>query len=199
MGLFPKASTPCLIAAYFLALFFAVFAYAAHAKTLYKWVDEDGRVVVTDNRSKLPIDAKGVEEVEARGANAKGANDRDGLPAWNGPALRDDSDAARTNEELAVREETRRRFRERALKLYDREQGVLEDISATEDELYYKKREVDYLLIYGYSADYSIYDLRYLESRLESLRSELPLIAKEREKLQREARKAGVPPGYLRP
>lgn len=75
----------------------------------------------------------------------------------------------------------------------------MKDISLTKNLISYKKREVDYLLTNGYFADRSILELRTLEDRLKRLEFDLGLIKPERENLEEEARRAGVPPGYLRP
>jgi hypothetical protein len=99
------------------------------------------------------------------------------------------------DEEEAIREY----WRSRALEIDNEEKRILEDISLTRNLITYKKREVDYMLTNGYFADRSILELRNLEDRLKQLEFNLGSIKPEREKLQEEARRAGVPPGYLRP
>jgi len=62
-----------------------------------------------------------------------------------------------------------------------------------------KKKEVDYMLINGYKADYTIIELRNLEKYIEELEAQVAEIEPKMQNLRIEARKAGIPEGYLRP
>lgn len=81
----------------------------------------------------------------------------------------------------------------------EQEQAEVESklAQATEDQKY-KKREVDWYLRNGYPADYMIAELKGIERYIEDLEEELTTIPPKIDALQIEARKAGVPPGYLR-
>jgi len=55
------------------------------------------------------------------------------------------------------------------------------------------------MLASGYSADLSIFELRNLEDNLKRSEFKLSEISPRRKKDGDEVRRAGVPPGYLRP
>jgi len=84
------------------------------------------------------------------------------------------------------------------LEIKNKEKAIIAEIDNTEKQIDHKRREVNDLLINGYFADRSILELRYLESYLQELNSQLILLAEERENLADEARRQGIPPGYLR-
>ncbi|MGH7889029.1 MAG: hypothetical protein ACRENF_00585, partial [Thermodesulfobacteriota bacterium] len=96
-------------------------------------------------------------------------------------------------------EKLRELWEGRALEIDSKEKSILAEIQNTEREIIYKKREVDYLLINGYAADFYILELRNLEDYLKDLDYQLSLIDQERGNLRDEARRQGIPPGYLRP
>ena len=169
-----------------------------NAKDIYKWIDENGNVHFTDNPSLVPKEkAVEVEKIEKlnhiRSENQFKSDVTTGTPSDD--LVKSVEEDLESDKEEAIREY----WRSRALEIDNKEERVLEDISLTKELITYKKREVDYLLINGYSADRSIFELRNLEDRLKHLEFNLGLIKPEREKLQDEARQAGVPPGYLRP
>jgi hypothetical protein len=76
---------------------------------------------------------------------------------------------------------------------------ILEEIEITKKLISAKKSEVDFLLINGYFADYSILELRNLQDYLKGFHDQLGLLQEEKAQLKEEARRAGVPAGYLRP
>ena len=179
-------------------LFLYLVPHHTNAKDIYKWIDENGNVHFTDNPSLIPKE-KAVEVETIEKLNHRRSEDqfKSNLPT---PTPSDDlvnsiEDDLETGKEKAIREF----WRSRALEIDDEEQRILEEISLTKNLITYKKREVDYLLTSGYFADRSILELRNLEDQLTQLQFDLGLIKPEREKLQEEARRAGVPPGYLRP
>lgn len=179
-------------------LFLSSVPHHTNANDIYKWIDENGNVHFTDNPSLIPKE-KAVEVETIEKLNHRRSEDqfKSNLPT---PTPSDDlvnsmEDDLETGKEKAIREF----WRSRALEIDNEEQRILQEISLTKNLITYKKREVDYLLTNGYFADRSILELRNLEDQLKQLQFDLSLIKPEREKLQEEARRAGVPPGYLRP
>ena len=179
-------------------LFLSLVTHPTIANDIYKWTDETGKVHFTDNPMLIPKDREAeveiIEEVKKKRSEDQIKSD---LPT---PTASDDLlNGAEEDLETDKEEAIRKYWRSRALEIDNEEKRILEDISLTRNLLTYKKREVDYLLSDGYFADRSILELRNLEDRLQHLESDLGLIKPEREKLQEEARRAGVPPGFLRP
>jgi Domain of unknown function (DUF4124) len=172
--------------------------HLANANDIYKWTDEMGKVHFTDNPSLIPkgrgVEVEIIEEVKKRSSEDQTKSNLP-TPTPTGDLLNGVEEDLEIDEEEAIREY----WRSRALEIDNEEKRILEDISLTRNLLTYKKTEVDYLLTNGYFADRSILELRNLEDRLQHLESDLGLIKPERQKLQEEARRAGVPPGYLRP
>jgi hypothetical protein len=179
-------------------LFLVSVPHLTNANDIYKWTDETGKLHLTDNPALIPKD-RGVE-VETIEGMKNGHSEhqiKSNLPT---PSLSDDlSNAVEDDLEIDKEEAIRDYWRSRALEIDNQEKRILDDISLTRNLITYKKSEVDYLLTNGYFADRSVLELRNLEDRLQHLESDLSLIKPEREKLQEEARQAGVPPGYLRP
>ena len=179
-------------------LFLSLVTHPTIANDIYKWTDEMGKVHFTDNPTLIPK-GKGVEVEIIEEVKKKRSENRikSNLPT---PTPSDDlSNGFEEDVEIDKEEAIRDYWRSRALEIDNEEKRILEDISITRNLITYKKREVDYLLTNGYFADRSILELRNLEDRLMQLEFNLDFIKPEREKLQEEARRAGVPPGYLRP
>jgi len=109
-----------------------------------------------------------------------------------------DENTAAIEEEI-IKEEIRLYWRNLALNIEQKKERTLEEIYITEKKIDILKSNIDYYLINGYKADLMILDLRYLEGRLPPLFKRLELIEEEKEQLRYDARKQGVPPGYLRP
>ncbi|SRR5579885_2289655 len=177
-------------------LFLLVSLTPSYSKTIYKWVDEDGTIHFTDDPKNIPEDKKEkavVIEGEEPGGETE-VNSTKTVPAFP-QEENPEADLEKKREEEAIRED----FRSRALEINDKEKALLEEIKTTKEQISQKKREVDLLLIYGYFADYSISELRYLNDYLSQLEDQLALIKQERESLEEEARREGIPPGYLRP
>ncbi len=177
-------------------LFLLVSLTPSYSKTIYKWVDEDGTIHFTDDPKNIPEDKKG-KAVVIEGEEPSGeteVNSTKTVPAFP-QEENPEAELEKKREEEALRED----FRSRALEINDKEKALLEEIKTTKEQISQKKREVDLLLIYGYFADYSISELRYLNDYLSQLEDQLALIKQERESLEEEARREGIPPGYLRP
>jgi hypothetical protein len=171
-------------------LFLLVSLTPSYSKTIYKWADEDGTFHFTDDPKTIPEDKKEkavVIEGEEPGGETE-VNSTKTVPAF----------PQEENPEADL-EKKREDFRSRALEINDKENALLEEIKTTKEQISQKKREVDLLLIYGYFAGYSISELRYLNDYLSQLEDQLALIKQERESLEEEARREGIPPGYLRP
>ena len=157
-----------------------------------------GKVHFTDNPTLIPKD-RGVEVEIIEKVKKKHSENRikSDLPT---PTPSDNLlNGVEEDLDIDKGEAIREYWRSRALEIDNEEKRILEDISLTRNLITYKKREVDYMLTNGYFADRSILELRNLEDRLKQLEFKLGFIKPEREKLQEEARRAGVPPGYLRP
>jgi hypothetical protein len=179
-------------------LFLYLAPHHTNANDIYKWIDENGNVHFTDNPSLIPKE-KAVEVEKIEKSNHRRSEDQFKSDVPTGTPSDDLVKSVEEDLESDKEEAIREYWRSRALEIDNKEERVLEDISLTKELITYKKREVDYLLINGYSADRSIFELRNLEDTLKHLEFNLGLIKPEREKLRDEARRAGVPPGYLRP
>lgn len=157
--------------------------------TLYKWTDENGVVHYSDKKPdvkaeilKLPKRKKSNYESE----------------------IVIEDEAVYENDELQLQEQILEEkiklyWRNLALGIEEKKERILEEIFITEKKIEILKRNIDYYLINGYSADFMILDLRYLEGRLPSLYNQLELIEQDKKQLREDARKQGIPPGYLRP
>jgi Domain of unknown function (DUF4124) len=179
-------------------LFLSLVPHPTNANDIYKWTDETGKVHLTDNPALIPKD-RGVE-VEIIEGTKKGRSEYQIKSNPPTPTPSDDlSNGVEDDLEIDKEEAIRDYWRSRALEIDNEKKRILDYISLTRNLITYKKSEVDYLLTNGYFADRSILELRNLEDQLQHLESDLGLIKPEREKLQEEARRAGVPPGYLRP
>ena len=157
------------------------------ALTLYKWTDDDGVVHYSDKKPdtkaeilKLPKRKKINNEIVVEEESVY-ENEEQQL------------------QEEAIQEDIKLYWRNLALGIEEKRERVLEEIFITEKKIEILKRNIDYYLIYGYSADFMILDLRYLEARLPPLFEQLDLIELEKVQLRKDARKQGIPPGYLRP
>ncbi len=169
----------------------------SYPKTIYKWVDKDGAIHFTDDPKTIPGDKKAktiVIEGEEESGDETEVNSTKITPTPSEEEI-PESDLEEKREEEVLRED----FRSRALEIDDKEKVLLEEIKITKGQISQKKREVDFLLLDGYFADYSIQELRYLNDYLTQLEEQLTLIKQERKNLQEEARREGIPPGYLRP
>lgn len=172
--------------------------HRTNANDIYKWTDETGKVHFTDNPALIPKDREDeveiIKEVKKRRSEDQSKYNL-AIPTPTDDLLKGAEEDLETDKEEA----TRVYWRSRALEIDNEEKRILEDISRTRNLIKYKKREVDYMLTNGYHTDRSIFELRNLENRLQQLESDLDLLKPEKAKLQEDARRAGVPPGYLRP
>lgn len=172
---------------------------SSYPKDIYKWVDKDGNLHFTDNPTIIPKDKVGEADlIGEKESESDGKGEFDIVEIYPAPQEEENLEAD-SEEEREKEEDLRELWGGRALEIDSKENAILKEIENTEQVIKYKKREVDYLLINGYSADYSILELRYLYDYLKELEYQLSLIDQEREYLRQEARRQGIPPGYLRP
>ena len=165
------------------------FSDSVYPLTLYKWTDENGVVHYSD---KKPDEKAEILKIPKR----KSYSDEDKIVIEEETVYQDED--IQIQEEI-IEAEIRLYWRTLALGIEEKRERVLEEIFVTEKKIEILTRNIDYYLINGYKADFMILDLRYLEARLPSLYKQLELIEKEKEQLRRDARRQGIPPGYLRP
>jgi len=164
-------------------------------KDIYKWTDDNGNVHYTDNPSQIPKEEN--IDIIVKGKSIETDYESQLQPLVTPSTV--EEELLEDNSIVDEEEPEREYWGGRALELNMKEQEIIDFINITKREIAYKKREVEFFLTNGYAADQSIMQLRYLEDRLKDLEFNLSLIEPEREKLREEARRAGVPPGYLRP
>ncbi len=178
-------------------LFLLIPPTPSYSKIIYKWVDKDVTIHFTDNPKAIPQDKK-TKATVIEGEEEPSKETEVNFTKTPSPPSEEENpeeDLEEKREEEALRED----FRSRALEIDAKEKALLEEIKTTKKQIDQKKREVDFLLLDGYFADYSISELRYLNDYLTQVEDQLALIKQERENLEEEARKQGIPPGYLRP
>lgn len=176
-----------------------LFTTTSYAKDIYKWVDKDGNPHFTDNHALIPknkVDEADIIDEKESESDGKGEFDVIEIS----PAPLEEANLEADSEEDRGNEETLREFwGRRVLEIDSKEKAISEEIENTERQIRYKKREVDYLLINGYSADYSILELRHLDDYLKDLEYQMSLVDRERKNLNQETLRQGITPGYLRP
>jgi hypothetical protein len=183
----------------YFALFLLSFSFVTPALSngIYKWVDQDGHVHFTDSPALIPEDK--LEKVEVIEGQGKDPGEGQFAVIKTSPSIVEEENIEPEFDEQNQNEQVLREFwRSRALEIENKERVIIAEIDNTEKQIDHKRREVDYLLLNGYFADRSILELRYLENYLQELNSQLILLAEERENLADEARRQGIPPGYLR-
>jgi len=157
--------------------------------TLYKWTDESGVVHYSDKKPD--------EKAEILKLPKRKHNDNEKEAVVEEETIYED-DGQQILEE-AIEEDIKLYWRNLALTIENKKERVLEEIFITEKKIEILQRNIDYYLLNGYKADFMILDLRYLEERLPPLYKQLELIEDEKKQLRKDARKQGIPPGYLRP
>ncbi|HSG32514.1 MAG TPA: DUF4124 domain-containing protein [Thermodesulfobacteriota bacterium] len=175
-------------------------AGSLYAKEVWQWTDKEGTTHITDNKAKIPEQYR--ETAKNLNWNDSSNNEnvfKDTLDADDTVIITIEEEPyvdgiIDTEHEAELREEWRAK-----MVAIEQEQAEVESklAQATEDQKY-KKREVDWYLRNGYPADYMIAELKGIERYIEDLEEELTTIPPKIDALQIEARKAGVPPGYLR-
>ncbi|MGQ0793673.1 MAG: DUF4124 domain-containing protein [Deltaproteobacteria bacterium] len=180
-----------------IAALIALIAVSAEARTIYKWVDRDGSVHYTDNPENIPQERRpGAEAIENAGGDSENFRTEESAEEQEEGESAGDAEI-RENE--GREREIREFWRGRALELERRERFILQAIENTKEQIKQKQREVNYMLINGFAADFSILELKSHEDSLEGFKSELILISAAKAALRDEARRRGIPAGYLRP
>ncbi len=168
-------------------------AHISISGTIYQWKDEQGVLHLTDDITKVP------EGVESSMVDIEEDHEREELEEQVETApVRKQADRLELESEAKERE-IEQYWKGRALEIQELEDGLKRINSNLNNNWQREKEEVDWLLINGYSADFSIRELRRIEDELSGLKPKFQEIEKLREKLEDEARRAGVPPGYIRP
>lgn len=178
-------------------LFLLIPLTPSYSKIIYKWVDKEGTIHFTDNPKAIPQDKK-TKATVIEGEEEPREEAEVNFTKTPPPPSEEENpevDFEEKREEETLRED----FRGRALEIDAKEKALLEEIKTTKKQIAHKKREVDFLLLDGYFADYAISELRYLNDYITQLEDQLALIKQERENLDEEARRQGIPPGHLRP
>ena len=177
-------------------LFLIIMSPNLYSKEVYQWTDGKGIMHITDNKSKIP---------EKFSSTVKELNWNDSKNNQN--ILEDTLEGSDTEiVELIVdgivdtphERELRAEWRAKAVEIEKQEYEIKYKIDKATEDQKYKKREVDWMLINGYSADFSIRELKGLEKYIKDLEKELTTIQPKIDALRIEARKAGIPEGYLR-
>jgi len=179
-------------------LFLIIMSPNLYSKEVYQWTDGEGIMHITDNKSKIP---------EKFSSTVKELNWNDSKNNEN--VLEDtfEDSSAKIDEKPFVdgivdtehERELRATWRAKAIAIEEQEGEIKYKMDKATEDQKYKKREVDWMLINGYSADFSIRELKGLEKYIKDLEEELTTIQPKIYALRIEARKAGIPEGYLRP
>jgi hypothetical protein len=168
-----------------------------YAKEVYQWTDSEGTTHITDNKAKIP---------EEFGSTVKELKWNDSQNNEN--ILEDTLEGSSTIifdipyvdgiVDTEYERELREKWRAKAIEIEEQENKIKYKIDKATEDHKYKKREVDWYLRNGYTADLSINELKGLERYIKDLEEELTTIQPKIDALRIEARKAGIPEGYLR-
>lgn len=177
-------------------LFFnAAFLYG---KEMYKWTDEDGTVHITDKKSEVPPEI--LENLEKLQWNNEDSE------YYQNEEIDDSSFQYKLPDnyvdsiiDTEYERELKKEWSSRAKEIEDRKAEIDYKLRAAKQDYRYRKKELDYLLVEGYTVDTRITDLRNLERYIQELEQEQNELAPQLDNLRTEARKAGIPEGYLRP
>ena len=162
--------------------------------SIYKWTDENNIDHYTNQ--KQMIDNKKDNEVEEFKFPDKERieNDETEHNYYESEKYRQ-----KIKQKEKEQQEIKTIWQEKARNIDNKIAFAKQQIEITRQRMEYLDNEIEYMLINGYSADYMIYELRTLENQIPELEDRLAELEQEKEKLKREARKKGIPPGYLRP
>jgi len=178
-------------------LFLIILSPNLYSKEVYQWTDAKGTTHITDNKAKVP---------EQFSPTVKKLNWNDSKNNQN--ILEDTLEGSDTIifdiplvdgiVDTEHERELRATWRAKAVEIEKQEYEIKYKIDKATEDQKYKKREVDWMLINGYTADFSIRELKGLEKYIKDLGEELTTIQPKIDALRIEARKAGIPEGYLR-
>ncbi len=169
----------------------------SYAKEVWQWTDEQGITHITDNKAKIP--EQYLETAKNLNWNDSSNNQNvieDTLSQPDTIILDEPyvDGIVDTEHEAALRE----KWRAKMIAIEQEQAGIEDKLARAKEDQKYKKREVDWYLRNGYPADYMIAELKGIERYIEDLEEELMTIPPKIDELRIEARKAGVPEGYLR-
>lgn len=170
--------------------YFFPFINTSDAYTIYRWKDSGGTVHYSDK--KPDIDNEVIEIIKTKRNSTN-------VPREEIIIVEPVDQIDLEEQNKIAEEEIRQYWRNLALNIEQKKERTLEEIYITEKKIDILKSNIDYYLINGYKADLMILDLRYLEGSLPPLFARLELLEEEKKQLRIDARKQGIPPGYLRP
>lgn len=192
----------------FIALLLLAPVPAVWGKTLYQWIDAKGVAHVIDDPRGIPPGAQSLEIIDID-PTEEGEGDESGPAPPNTDPDIEEEDRKRAAElaayldKLDAEERAERKtesyWKDKAYGIKAREDYLTNEVSALSTYMVVLKEEIDWYLSNGYAADRYIRELRDLEGDLSGLKMDLDEIPAAWERLEDEARRAGVPPGYARP
>ena len=170
----------------------------ANAKEMYKWTDADGILHITDKKSEVPPEIlETLEKLQWNDEDSEyyqnGVSD-DNMFQYKPPDNYVDSIV-----DTEYERELKKKWGSRAKEIENRKIAIEYELRAAKQDYKYKKKELEYLLTEGYMVGSRITELRNLEIYIKELEQEQKNIAPQLDNLRIEARKAGIPEGYLRP
>jgi len=162
--------------------------------TIYNWTDKDDVKHYTNQKQKIDS-SHGREIKEFR------FRDEENLNTQGSDTDYYESNKYRQilNEKEREQKELKSLWRNRAIEIENKIELAYEQIKIIKKRIEYLDNEIEYLLINGYSADYLIYELRTLENQIPEMETRVRELEEQKEQLKKEARKKGIPPGYIRP
>ncbi len=184
----------------FVTLFyvFLIQALQLNAKEMYKWTDEDGTVHITDKKSEVPPDIlENLDKLQWNNNDSEYYQNEeidDNLFQYKPPDNYVDSIV-----DTEYEKELKKKWRSMAKEIENRKAEIDYKLQIAKQNYMYKKKELEYLLVEGYMVGTRITELRNLERYIQELEQEQKEIAPQLDILRTQARKAGIPEGYLRP
>lgn len=178
----------------FLHIFLLFFITPGYAEdTIYNWTDDNNVRHYTNRKQNIDKSrSEKVNELEF-GESSRFRNTHPDPDYYESEEFKEE-----TRENEKEQEKIKKIWQSRMKTLDMKITAIEQEIQFIQKRMGYLDIEIDYLLINGYSADYLIYQLRTLENRIKPLENRIDLLEEEKEKLKYQARKEGIPPGYLR-
>ncbi len=179
-------------------IFFSLVTPASPAdNTIYKWTDENEVKHYTNQRKNIDeSDENKVDEIRFRD---KKRSDKTNKERESPKRSEQEIQGKETTPPAEKQGRIKDLWRSRMVNIERRIEQTEQQLEATRRRIEYLDREIDYMLINGYPADLMIYELRNLERQIRPMEKQIELLEQEKQELRKEARKKGIPPGYLRP
>ena len=175
-----------------------IYTNLLYAKEMYKWTDVNGTVHITDKKSEIPPDIpENLEKLlwnNEESENYQNEEIDDGSFQYTPPHNYVDSIV-----DTEYEKELKKKWSSMAKEIEDRKAEIDYKLQIAKQNYMYKKKELEYLLVEGYMVGTRITELRNLERYIQELEQEQKEIAPQLDILRTQARKAGIPEGYLRP